>query len=239
MALRNDSRFRAVLITTALVVAGGSIDFVQAPIVQLLSGLFAGSPSLSPLWLTIDFALSYGWTLLVAVVFLYVTKRGLSYFDLHRPTRWGVVYIIGGVLARLGAEIAIEIANSVFNLTPAQDNTLSAILTGGTATATTGVILIVFVAVPVEELFYRNTVQKRLGENFSGAVAILVAGLLFGLSHVPTYFEPAIGALISPFASNFLGGIIYGVIYFRTQNITTPILAHGLYNAVGIALTLI
>ncbi|WP_239639177.1 CPBP family intramembrane glutamic endopeptidase [Halococcus hamelinensis] len=92
---------------------------------------------------------------------------------------------------------------------------------------------------PAEELFYRNIIQKWLGEHFPSVVAVVAAAVLFALSHIPTYYNSNLILMISPFASNLIGGLVYGSIYARTRSVVPPILAHALYNAIGIGLAVI
>ena len=125
------------------------------------------------------------------------------------------------------------------SLTPSGSDSLALILSGGTATIVTGVLLVVLFAVPAEELFYRNVIQKRLDEGLPSPVAVVLAALLFALSHVPTYYSPNPVLMASPFASNLVGGLVYGSIYARTKNIAPAVLAHALYNTIGIGLAVV
>ena len=236
MSRQGGSRSRAVLVCLVLVSLGGAVvDIVLPPILDSLTSVIANTTLL----LSANIVLNYGLTFAVALGFVLTTKRGLSYFDLRWPARWGYFYAIVGVLARLTTEVILSIADSVFGLASTGSGDVGEILAAETATAVIGVALLFIVAVPVEELFYRNTIQKRLEEAFSAKAAIGAAGILFALAHIPIYYDPAIVPMISPFGSNLAGGLIYGVIYYRTQNITPAILAHGLYNMIGVAASLL
>jgi uncharacterized protein len=195
--------------------------------------------SLSPVSLVVNFLYNYGLALTVGVLFLYLSGRGVAYFDVRPLTRRGVGYAVAGVLIHLVAEVGIGIANSLFGLTASGSDSVALILSGGTATIAAGFLLIVFFAVPAEELFYRNIIQKRLEEGFPSSVAVVLAATLFALSHVPTYYSSNPILMASPFASNLVGGLVYGSIYTRTKNIVPAVLAHALYNTIGFGLAVV
>ena len=233
------TRLRTVSIAVILVAISGAISAVQPVVLRSVFGPLINESSLSPLSLVVNILYDYGLALMVGILFLYISGRGIAYFDLKPLTRRGVGYAVAGVLIHLVAEIGIGIANALFGLTASESDSLALILSGGTATIAVGFLLIVFIAVPAEELFYRNIIQKLLGEHFPSIVAVVVAAILFALSHVPTYYNPSLILMISPFASNLIGGLVYGSIYARTKSIVPSILAHALYNAIGIGLAVI
>ena len=234
-----DPRLRAVSIAVVLVAISGAISAVQPTILRSVVRPLVNESGLSPVSIAVNFLYNYGLALVVGVLFLHLSGRGVAYFDIGPLTRRGVGYAIAGVLIRLVAEVGIGVANSLFGLTPSGSDSLALILSGGTATIVTGVLLVVLFAVPAEELFYRNVIQKRLDEGLPSPVAVVLAALLFALSHVPTYYSPNPVLMASPFASNLVGGLVYGSIYARTKNIAPAVLAHALYNTIGIGLAVV
>lgn len=81
-------------------------------------------------------------------------------------------------------------------------------------------VSIIVVAPVVEEVLFRGIVQKELGEGFGALIAIVLQGLLFGVAH---------GFLVqSIFTAVF--GILLGVLYHKTRNLTTSIMAHMFFN---------
>lgn len=78
-----------------------------------------------------------------------------------------------------------------------------------------------------EEVFFRGFVQrelaKRITHKYAGDIAVLVAGILFGLAHFA-------GGLPYVLLSS-LAGIVYGYTYKVTGRIEAPIAAHFLLNA--------
>jgi membrane protease YdiL (CAAX protease family) len=61
------------------------------------------------------------------------------------------------------------------------------------------------------------------------SIAILGSGVLFGVSHISQGLSGVI--------SNFLGGLVYGILYVSGGwNLWVPILAHGLEDTIGFVL---
>jgi len=83
-------------------------------------------------------------------------------------------------------------------------------------------ILAVFLAPVVEELFFRGILFKTLLNVFQRKewIAIVLAGILFGLTH----FNP------SSMLTNSLTGITYCFIYWRTKNFTVTMFCHMVQN---------
>jgi len=78
-----------------------------------------------------------------------------------------------------------------------------------------------------EEFLFRGFLQP-LAENWTSPLgAILVTGFIFGLLHAltPTYFILATAM-----------SIYFGFLVEQTDNLVTPILAHGLYDVIGFLL---
>ena len=83
-----------------------------------------------------------------------------------------------------------------------------------------GVILVPI----VEELFFRGYLLKRLLDKHSAVIAILVSTLLFALIHLPDYIQ-AFNASV--------GGIVAGILYFKSKRIVIPILFHITWNLIA------
>lgn len=81
---------------------------------------------------------------------------------------------------------------------------------------------IVLVAAVTEELLFRGFIQRIFERNMGGPLAFILAGVLFGLSHFNPPAFPGIAAL----------GILFGYIFYRTQNLWNSIFGHAIFNAV-------
>jgi membrane protease YdiL (CAAX protease family) len=81
---------------------------------------------------------------------------------------------------------------------------------------------IVLAASVTEELLFRGFIQRIFERNMGGPLAVIFAGLLFGLSHFNPPALPGVTAL----------GILLGYLFYKTQNLWYPILAHAVFNMV-------
>lgn len=90
------------------------------------------------------------------------------------------------------------------------------------------VVAAIVLAVPFgEELLFRGLVQRVLFRHARPALAVLLAGLLFGVIH-PLFSAPAVAAL----------GVWFGVLLFWGGNLWYPVLAHGVWNLVNLGILL-
>lgn len=182
--------------------------------------------------LTVQFLIQYAGFALIAVGFLYVTKRGIGYIDGGWPSRRDVGYALVGIGASLAIwfgwmSIALWFGlpmsgQSLVETSANTDPTLLLVL----------IPLVLLVNAPVEELLFRNVIQKSLSESFSHRGAILVGSLCFALVHVPAYYGANLTAMAVSLTVVFVLGCCWGVIYVRTEQLFVPAVAHGTYNAV-------
>lgn len=132
--------------------------------------------------------------------------------------------------------LAIPIATAILPLVGDQATAL-------VATATTELpawlvaLVSAMVVAPMEEEFWRGTVQPRIGKRAEGLDvvtdrvggtvswrAILLTTVVFALFHVPTLNIPLVGA-------SLLGGVAWGWLHARTGGMVAPVLAHGGWTA--------
>ncbi len=84
-----------------------------------------------------------------------------------------------------------------------------------------------------EEFVYRGYLMNRVAELAGGgtaawAVSLVVVSVLFGVGHL---YQGVSGILV-----NTAAGLVYGAVYLRAQrNLWAPIIAHGVYDTVGLA----
>jgi membrane protease YdiL (CAAX protease family) len=84
--------------------------------------------------------------------------------------------------------------------------------------------LIVTTVVPfTEELFFRGLGVRALGF-LGGLVAVVVTGLVFGLSH----------GILGALPPLVLFGVALGWVRLRADSVWPGVIAHGFYNGVGI-----
>jgi membrane protease YdiL (CAAX protease family) len=95
-------------------------------------------------------------------------------------------------------------------------------------------LLALYTPVFEEEFLYRGVIQSKLERVLPQERAWVVAGVLFGLSHVPNDFfgpfwlasggDPIIAAL--RLAEQTAAGLLYGLLYMKSRTLAAPILAH-------------
>lgn len=93
-------------------------------------------------------------------------------------------------------------------------------------------LLSTFVAVPMEEVFFRGIVQARLEEQFHSAIAIGVTSLLFVVVH--TSVSVGAGGELVALGLFFTISVVLGVSYTATENLFVPIIGHAIFNGTQI-----
>lgn len=214
-----------------LSVALGVLAFVLGQVISITAVLVFGIDAPVELLLPALFLVEYLGYALVAGGFLYVTRRGWSYLDVHRPTPREFVVVLLGLVASLGLWGVASVAVTELGL-PAADHALfDAEETANPELLLALIPLMILVNGPVEELLYRNVIQKYLAERFPQTIAIGVASLVFALAHVPVYLTAGVGPLLVTLGILLLISAFWGLLYARTGSLFVVALIHGLYNA--------
>jgi membrane protease YdiL (CAAX protease family) len=192
-------------------------------------------PQSVPLFATL-FVVQYAGFALVALGFLYATHRGLAYLDLSMPSPGQLAIAAGGLLATFAVWGVASVAITQLGL-PATDHALFDPNEDGNPQLLLVLIpLVLLVNGPVEELLYRNVIQKYLTERFSMPVAVVAASAIFSLAHVPAYISSGLTALSVTLTLLFVIACLWGWIYHRTESLLVVSAIHGLYNAVLVGL---
>ena len=88
-----------------------------------------------------------------------------------------------------------------------------------------GIVLLSLTAGVAEEFLFRGVIQTGLESRVPAAAAVVIAGLLFGMAHWLTLTYAVLAGLI---------GAYLGAVYFLTDNLLVPIVAHSTYDAVAL-----
>lgn len=220
---------RPFAIYTALALAVFAFLFGQA--ISLTVIFLLGVELPQGIFIPLLFVAEYLGYALVAVGFLYVTHRGLVYLDIRRPSPRELGIVAGGVVLSFGLWAAGSVLISELGLPAADHAAFDAEEDGSPALLLTLIPLMLLVNGPVEELLYRNVIQKFLTERFSRTVAIAVASTVFALAHVPAYFTAGVGPLVVTLSLLFVVSTLWGGIYAWTESLFVVSAIHGLYNA--------
>ena len=142
--------------------------------------------------------------------------------------------VLAVLVQSLGAALGAEPVSHFVSRAAAQDPVL---VYGG------GLVMVLLLVGPVEELLFRGVVQGRLRESFGPVGAIGLTSVLFGLGH---YLAFAFGG--SELVSLGLGfalfgtavtSVVLGTVYEHTGHLARPALIHSLFTGTLFAIALL
>jgi len=165
-------------------------------------------------------------------IYLVVTDRGWSFVDVRPPRSRDWTYVAIGSAVSLLVYAFASVLILLFELPAAESMVLEYV--GDDQAMILVMIAIVFLFnAPAEEFLFRNIIQKRLYAAFSRLQAVFVASVIFALVHGPVYavYAGSLVAVAVPLLIVFVGSIIFGWTYAKTDNLLVPTLAHAVYNA--------
>jgi membrane protease YdiL (CAAX protease family) len=211
-----------------------------APVVTLTAFLIAeatipsvletvGATDISPA--SIDFlvdVLSHLFAILIALGYLAwwhgIDGGWRSLTNLDTPGRRDIVISVVGTGGLLILVAVFDFLSAALGIAmgpdPGHEVRLPVLFFGGLVTTA-------LLQVPAEELLDRRVVLDRLAESFGLTSATLLSAAFFTLAHAFSYSDPR--ALIA-LPRVFLGGVLLGVVYVRTDNLLVPVLSHTGYN---------
>jgi len=140
------------------------------------------------------------------------------------------VLVALGVVVALACLIVANVIVQTLSLEPAQNST-TAQASGDPTLLLLLIPAMLLVVGPCEELLFRGIVQRRIRENASAPVAIVLGGVLFASVH----FFVLIGdlsAIATTIGLLLLPSLVFGTLYEYGKSIVVNALAHGLYNSV-------
>lgn len=188
------------------------------PLVLVLKGAGAGEPATSVVGtIALD-------AVLVAIAVALAAQTSSprpEHFGL-RPTRlWPAVgWALLGFLAYLGVAFVYT------QYVDVDQSTLDDLNADASALATVAVGLLLVVVAPIcEEIFFRGFLFGALRSSFRLGPAAVIAGVLFGLVHLPT------GPSAVPMLSVL--GVALCIVYAQTRSLYPTIALHALNNTAG------
>jgi membrane protease YdiL (CAAX protease family) len=152
-----------------------------------------------------------------------------SYLRLRRVDEWTLFY---GTAVGLAMMLVAVGATVLFQLLGLQPPESAAGAARDPAFYLFLFALSTFVAVPMEELFFRGLLQRRLDATFHPALAIALASGLFTTIH--TGVVVGAGGEALALAMFFSFGLVLGTSYHLTANLWVPLIGHVFFNAVQI-----
>lgn len=203
--------------------------------------------TLSVVAVSLSQALSFGLSFIagavgfVGVAILYIRYRGndpVQYVGVSVPSGRDLLWVVGGYLGAMALVITSGIALTVLQVDPETTNRAAQAGMERPELLLWLVPLSFLVIAPGEELLFRGTVQSRLREAFSPAVAITLTAAVFATLHFFSLTGGAGGRFIA-ISILFLPSLVFGAVYEYTGNIVAPILVHGAYNSTLVLLVYI
>lgn len=230
---RESTPVRSLLVVIGVSVLGViAANLLPLPAVfldtRLLESPVEASREARALFMALNFV---GWAA-AGAIYLAVTDRGWSYVDLRVPTKRDVLYTIGGIVGVFVLYILAAVLIQLLSL-PSADNQIVEFIGDDTTMILIMIGIVFLFNAPAEEFIFRNIVQKRLYEAFSRMQAVVLASGVFALVHFPVYVVTAdeLLAVAPSLVIIFLGSIVFGYIYAKTDNLIVPTLAHAAYNS--------
>jgi membrane protease YdiL (CAAX protease family) len=161
-----------------------------------------------------------------------VALRSLAGLGLRAPRLRDVVWGGGGAIAMFFAAAAVgALQDAVLHVKT--DEVQVEYLRNAHGAALAGFVLIACAAAPfTEELIFRGFVFNALRRYLPTAVAVLIAGIVFGAAH----YQPGNAGAIAPLAA---GGIVLALVYYRSGSLVASMIAHALFNLVTVVAVLV
>jgi len=159
---------------------------------------------------------------------IYVRRWVTEAVPIAVPTTRQLAWVVGSAIAMLGIATGITAISTYTGVQLGRVD--QELLTGDPAVVLALAVLSLLVIGPAEEYLFRGVIQRRLARSMSAAAAILGTSLLFVIPHAIGYLGGVQGVLLLSLVP-FSLAIVMGALYERFNNLSVPILAHGLYNA--------
>lgn len=214
------------------------LALVLAAIAVVASGIISLTfrPSVEPIWLGSALAVlvvSAPSIVVVVLAFVLAGRPGLVRRVLLSP-RWADVLwgVSVGLLLRALVELTFPTTGS---------------LVGGFVQFTTLDLVVIVVGAVlvtpiVEELFFRGVlvaatadVARDLGRIPAAVIALVVSTIAFVLLHVLAAGEVGLATVLTP----LIVSVTTGILFLYTGRLTAPIVAHVVFNAIGVGLLLL
>ncbi|MDZ7836353.1 MAG: type II CAAX endopeptidase family protein [Alkalibacterium sp.] len=77
----------------------------------------------------------------------------------------------------------------------------------------------------IEEFIFRGIILNKWAEKSTNTRALIISSLLFGILHIGSFIVP-----------QFIGGLLYGIVYIKTKKLIYPIIMHGINNLIPVSL---
>lgn len=230
---REDGPLRSVLVAAGLTILGLLVaNFTTLPAILLDPALIESPAEASRAARSVLLILNFVGFALAGAIYLAATDHGWAYVDLRMPSKRGWKYVGIGIVAILAFYFLVSIVVSTLSL-PSSENQVMSYIDDDPTMVLIMIAIVFFFNAPAEEFLFRNIVQKRLYAAFSRLQAVVIASVIFGLVHFPSYalLSDSMLATAVPLATVTGGALVFGYLYAKTDNLLVPIASHAAFNA--------
>lgn len=157
--------------------------------------------------------------------------------DIHRPTENGLRLTLLTVLAGVGVTFMIGLSKTLFAPDTAPQRHATVDSAPPELTTVLGILIVVAVLGPTaEEIVFRAMGQRFATYYIHPAGAIGLVSVCFALMHIPSYggFTALSYITLFPLAVTFADSVLWGTLYYYTENTLYPIVAHGMANFIAV-----
>jgi len=229
MSERVPERWRTLLLAVAIALAG-IIAAVGLTLLAALAFAAAGVHPTVTASVVLTIVLTEGLAF-AGVALTYVSLRvgDWSFVKIRVPTLRDLGWIVGGYLLVLVLVFVAAFGVQLLGGSPAP-NQLSEVGLQNPSLLPLLVPLSLLLVGPGEELLFRGVVQGTLRRSFAPASAVVLSSAIFAGVHFLA-LTGGTGARLTTIAILFIPSLVFGAAYELTENLTVPILVHGLYDA--------
>ena len=229
-----DERVRSLVHSVGLVVAAFVVGVVLA-ILGLRALAQVGfvpqsTENLPPVAAAAGAALQFVGFLLVGLWYLRWRGTGAAdLFEVRLPTLREIGWTLAGLVALFALLNVVSVVIEALGVETAEN----AAIEQGRQQPVLFLYLIgvtILLTAPAEELLFRGLVQGLFRQAYGVVPGVVVASVLFGVVHWVAL--SGAGSRLTYIAVAAALGLVLGAVYEKTENLTVPILVHGVYNAV-------
>jgi len=216
-------------------VGAAALVVVSTVVTTLVAGLLAGLV-MHALWpaplqaACVGVALGAAYVLQVWFVRFLAKRRGSSLADavgLRRivdPLRVVLAALFAMLVARFGTAVFAIVLEQFHVTLQGQNIDPTNVLPQGPLGMVVTIVLVCVFAPIAEEVVFRGVLLPALQARWGVVAGVIGSAAVFAAMHVSLYAFVPIG----------LFGLILAWLYVKTENLAVPILAHALFNSVGI-----
>jgi hypothetical protein len=173
---------------------------------------------------------------------LYLRFRPVT-VPVRRPALRGLALVVGTTVFALVVAVLLQSLGAALGAEPVSHFVSRAATQAPVLVYGGGLVMVLLLVGPVEELLFRGVVQGRLRESFGPVGAIGLTSVLFGLGHYLAFVFGGTELVSLGLGFALLGtavtSVVLGAVYEYTGNLATPALVHSLFNGTLFAIALL